>query len=89
MNHLFYVKENQTPPTYSSLNFFIFLSLQFSNIKAFHLFSGTERPTKFKLGPLMDNTLVCHVYLNQAAACALLTVCYISLCAQYSVFLCL
>ena len=34
VNHLlFYVKENQTPPTYSSLNFFIFLSLQFSNIK--------------------------------------------------------
>ena len=34
VNHLlFYVKENQTPPTYSSLNFFSFLSLQFSNIK--------------------------------------------------------
>ena len=34
VNHLlFYVKENQTPPTYSSLNFFIFLSLQFSDIK--------------------------------------------------------
>ena len=33
-NHLlFYVKENQIPPTYCSLNFFIFLSLQFSNIK--------------------------------------------------------
>ena len=37
MNHLlFYGKENQIPPTYS-LNFFIFLSLQFSNIKQFHL----------------------------------------------------
>ena len=34
MNHLlFYVKENQISPTYFSLNFFIFLSLQFSNIK--------------------------------------------------------
>ena len=34
MNHLlFYVKENQIPPTYSSLNFFIFLSLIFLNIK--------------------------------------------------------
>ena len=33
MNHLlFYVKENQTS-IYSSLNFFIFLSLQFSSIK--------------------------------------------------------
>ena len=30
---LYYVKENQTPPNYSSLNFFIFVSLQFSNIK--------------------------------------------------------
>ena len=30
MNHLlFYVKENQISPTYSSLIFFIFLSLQF------------------------------------------------------------
>ena len=33
VNDLYYVKENQTPPTYSSLNFFISLSLQFSNIK--------------------------------------------------------
>ena len=34
VNHLlFYVKENQISPTYSPLNFFIFLSLQFSNIK--------------------------------------------------------
>ena len=38
MNHLlFYGKENQIPPTYSSLNFYIFLSLQFSNVKIFHL----------------------------------------------------
>ena len=69
MNHLlFYVKENQTPPTYSSLNSLIFLSLQFSYIKTFHLsFSGTERPTKLKLSPLVDSRLMYHVYLNQAA----------------------
>ena len=69
MHHLlFYVKENQTPPTYSSHNFFIFLSLQFSNIKKFiSLFSGTERPTKLKLGPHMDSRLMYHMYLNQAA----------------------
>ena len=67
MNYfLFYVKENQTPPTYSSLNFFIFLSLQFSN-NFISLFSGTEMPTKLKLGPQMDSRLVYHVYLNQAA----------------------
>ena len=34
VNHLlFYMQENQTFSTYSSLNFFIFLSLQYSNIK--------------------------------------------------------
>ena len=65
---LYYVKENQTPPTYSSLNFFIFLSLQFSNIKKFiSLFSGTEWPTKLNLGLHMDIGLMHHVYLNQAA----------------------
>ena len=62
---LFYVKENQIPP---SLNFFIFLSLQFSNTKNFiSLFSGTERHTKLKLSPHMDSRLMYHVYLNQAA----------------------
>ena len=67
MKHLlFYVKENQTPPTYSSLNFFIYLSnFQISN-NFISLFSGTERPTKLKLGPHMDSRLVYHVYLNQA-----------------------
>ena len=70
MNHLlFYVKENQISSTYSSLNFFIFLFLQFSNIKKFiFLFSGTERHTKLKLGPPMDSRLMYHVYLNWAAS---------------------
>ena len=69
MNHLlFYVKENQIPLTYSSLNFIIFLSLQFSNIKNFiSLFSGTERHTKLKLGPHVDSRLMYRVYLNHAA----------------------
>ena len=39
---LYYVKENQTPPAYSSLNFFIFLSLQFSNCIS-SLFSRGQR----------------------------------------------
>ena len=47
---------------------FIFLSLQFSNIKKFiSFFSGTERHTKLKLGPHIDSRLMYHVYLNQAA----------------------
>ena len=68
MNNLFCcVKENQTPPIYSSHNFFIFLS-NFQISKTFiSLFSGTEKPTKLKLGPHMDSALVYHVYLNQAA----------------------
>ena len=59
-NHLlFYVKENQISPTYSSPNFFIFLSLQFSNIKKIiFLFSGTERHAKLKLGSHMDSRLM-------------------------------
>ena len=63
------MKENQIPPTYSSLNFLIFLSFLFSNIKKkiISLFSGTERHTKLKLGPHMDSRLMYHVYLNQAA----------------------
>ena len=69
MNHLlFYVKENQVPLTYSSLNFFIFLSPIFKyKKKLISLFSGTERHTKLKLGPHMDSRLKYHVYLNQAA----------------------
>ena len=40
MNHwLFYVNGNQTPPIYSSLNFFIFLSLRYQNRKIPSLFS--------------------------------------------------
>ena len=63
------MKENQISPTYSSLNFFIFLSLQFSSIKNFiSLFWGTERHTKLKLGPHIDSRLMYHVYLNRAAA---------------------
>ena len=64
------MKGNQIPPTYSSLNFFIFLSFQFSNtcINNFiSLFSGTERHTKLKLGPHMDSRLMYHVYLNRDA----------------------
>ena len=54
-------------PTYSNINFFIFLS-NFQISKHFIcLLSGTERPTKLKLGPHMDSRWMYHVYLNQAA----------------------
>ena len=61
------MKENQIPATYSSLNFFIFLSNFQISKHVISLFSGTERHTKLKLGPHMDSRLMYHVYLNQAA----------------------
>ena len=64
---LYYVKKNKTP-TYSSLNFFIFLPLQVSNIQKCHLsFLRDWGPTKLKLGLHMDSRLMYHVYLNQDA----------------------
>ena len=54
---------------YSSLYFFIFLSLQFSNIEIFvSLFSGTVRPRRLKLGTNVDSGLMYHLYRNQASA---------------------
>ena len=72
-------KRTRYPPTYSSLNFFIFLSLKFSNIKKFiFLFSGTERHTKLKLGPHMY-----HEYLNQAAGVYLFLYCFTFLSLKF------
>ena len=49
--------------------FFIFLSLQFSNINIFvTLFSGTERPKRLKLGTHVDSGHMYCVYCIQAAA---------------------
>ena len=47
--------------------FFIFLSLQFSNIFV-TLFSGTVRPRRLKLGTHVDSGQMYSVYQNQAAA---------------------
>ena len=59
----------QSAAAYSSLYFFIFLSLQFSNIKHFvAFFSGTRRHTKLELGTHMDNGCTYRVYRNQAVA---------------------
>ena len=73
MNHLlFYVKENQLLLILPLISSFFFLSnFQISN-NFISLLSGTERPTKLKLGPHMDSRLVYHVYLNQAAGAYLL-----------------
>ena len=53
---LYQVYQNQAAAAYSSLYFFIFLSLQFSTLKFFiTLFSGTVRPRILKLGTHIDS----------------------------------
>ena len=66
MNHVYQI---QASAAYSSLCFFIFLSLQFSNIKIFvSLFSGTIRPRRLKLGTNVDSGLMYHFYQSQASS---------------------
>ena len=66
---MYHVYRNQAAASYSSLYFFIFLSLQFSTLKFFvTLFSGTLRPRRLKIGTRLDSGQMYHVYQNQAAA---------------------
>ena len=66
---MYHVYWNQAATAYSSLYFFIFLSLQFSTLKSLvTLFSGTVRPRILKLGTHGDSGQMYHVYRNQAAA---------------------
>ena len=66
---IYHVYHIQAAAAYSSLYFFIFLFLQFSNIKIFvTLFSGTARPRRLKLGTNVDCGLMCRLYWNQASA---------------------
>ena len=76
---------NQAAAAYSSLYFFIFLSLQFSTLKFFvTLFLGTVRPRRLKLGTHMDNGQMYHVYQNQAAAAYMSLYFFILLSLQFS-----
>ena len=66
---MYRVYRNRGAPAYSSLYFFIFLSVQFSNIEIFrHIFSGTVRSRRLKLGTHVDSGKMYRVYQNQAAA---------------------
>ena len=66
---MYHVYQNQAAASYSSLYFFIFLSLQFSTLKFFiTLFSGTVRPRRFKLGTHIDSGQMYNMYQYQAAA---------------------
>ena len=58
---MYRVYQNQAAAAYSSLYFFIFLSLQ-------TLFSGTVRPRRLKLGTYEDSEQLYRVYRIQAAA---------------------
>ena len=80
-----HVYRNQAAAAYSSLYFFIFLSLQFSNINFFvPLFSGTVRPRRLKLGTHMDSGQMYRVYRNQAVAAYSFIYFYIFLSLQFS-----
>ena len=65
---MYHVYQNQAAAAYLSLYFFIFLSLQLSNITFFFtLFSGTVRPRKLKLGThveFVDSRYMYCVYRN-------------------------
>ena len=66
---MYHVYPNQAAAAYSSLYFFIFLSLQFSTLKFFvTLSSGTVRPRRLKISTLMDSGQMYHVYQIRAAA---------------------
>ena len=58
---VYQVYQNQAAAVYSSLYFFIFLSLQFST-------SRTVRPRRLKIDTHLDSGQMYHVYQNQAAA---------------------
>ena len=64
---MYRVYQNHTIAAYLSLYFFIFLSLQFSNIELFvTLFSGNVMPRRLKLGTHVESGQMYRVYRNQA-----------------------
>ena len=68
---MYHVNRNKAAAAYSSLYFFIFLSVQFSTLKFFvTFFSGTVRPRRLKLDTHVDTGQMYHVYQNQATAAA-------------------
>ena len=82
---MYHVYQNQAAAAYSSLYFFIFLSLQFSTLKFFIThFSGTVRPRILKLGTHIDSGQMYLVYWNQAAAAYLSLYFFIFLSLQFS-----
>ena len=82
---IYRVYRNQAPAAYSSLYFFIFFSLQLSNIKNFgHNFPGTVKSLRLKFDTHVDSGQMCYVYRNQAAAAYLSLYVFIFLSLQVS-----
>ena len=82
---MYHVYQNQASAAYSSLYFFIFLSLQFSALKFFvTLVSWTTRPRRLKIGTLVDSGQMYHVYQIQAAAAYSSLYFFIFLSLQFS-----
>ena len=64
---MYHVYRNQAAAAYS-VPLFLHFSFQFSNIKIFrHIFSGTLRSRRLKLGTHVDSGQMYRVYWNQAA----------------------
>ena len=82
---MYHVYRNRAAGAYSSLYFFIFLSLQFSNIKIFRqLFSATVRLRRLKHGTYVDSGQMYRVYRNQAAGAYSSLYFFIFLSLQFS-----
>ena len=82
---MYCVYRNRAAAAYLSLYFFIFLSLQFSNIKFFVTrFSETVRPRRLELGTHVDSGQMYRVYRNQTAAAYLSLYFFIFLSRQFS-----
>ena len=82
---MYLVYRNQAAAAYSSLHVFIFLSLQFSNIKFFvTLFLGTVRPRRLKLSSHVDIGWMYCVYQNWAASAYSSLYYFIFLSLQFS-----
>ena len=82
---MYHVYRNQGTAAYSSLCFFIFLSLQFLNIENFrHTFRRNCEAFKVETWYNVDNGWMYSVYRNQAAAAYLSLYFFIFLSLQFS-----
>ena len=82
---MYCVYRNQAAAAYSSLYFFSFLSVQFSNIKMFrHTFLRKCEALKVETWYIRGQWQMYHVYWNQAAASYLSLYFFIFLCLQFS-----